>query len=172
MLVSPFSVMVLFLKPTDEISMMAAEELRLMEKVPLSAVDVPCFVDFTSTEAPDTGLPDASFTVPFKVNVCENESGGRIREKAANNIHKRMIRFISVCLIFNAIKMMQVVRRRKTNITKSDEEKYRSNLFLKINVFIGFQKLIFGQMLGKLLVRLYSLKFRVQGFKVIDGLNL
>jgi len=66
---------------------------------------------------------------------------------------------------------MQVVRRRKTNITKSDEEKYRSNLFLKINVFIGFQKLIFGQMSGELLVRLYSLKFRVQGFKVIDGMK-
>jgi len=48
---------------------------------------------------------------------------------------------------------MQVVRRRKTNINKSDEEKLRSDLFLKINVFIDFQNYIFGQMLGRLLVR-------------------
>ena len=75
----------------------------LMEKLPSRSVIVPLVVlPFSTTEAPITGSPLVSFTLPFTVIVCADT----LSDIAANSINSKVRMFSTLldilCMFINS----------------------------------------------------------------------
>jgi hypothetical protein len=59
--------------PTEEITIVLADDGTVSEKIPISLVEVPAFVPFTRMVALETGRPEGSTTLPVAVLSWDQE---------------------------------------------------------------------------------------------------